>query len=85
MLPYQTAVGVADILIYTMARYFSNDMEMDLTHSIVEALLRTMIENAYKEKANPNENRARVQIMWGGSLAHNGQTECGLKRDWACQ
>lgn len=82
--PYQTAAGVADIMMHTMERYFSNDMDMDLTDSIAEALLRTMIENAYKVMANPNDYRARAQIMWGGSLAHNGLTECGLKRDWAC-
>ena len=82
--PYQAAAGVADIMMHTMERYFSNDMDMDLTDSIAEALLRTMIENAYKVMANPNDYRARAQIMWGGSLAHNGLTECGLKRDWAC-
>jgi len=82
--PYQTAAGVADIMMHTMERYFSNDMDMDLTDSIAEALLKTMIENAYKVMANPNDYRARAQIMWGGSLAHNGLTECGLKRDWAC-
>ena len=82
--PYQTAAGVADIMMHTMERYFSNDMDMDLTDSIAEALLRTMIENAYKVIANPNDYRARAQIMWGGSLAHNGLTECGLQRDWAC-
>lgn len=82
--PYQTAAGVADIMMHTMERYFSNDMDMDLTDSIAEALLRTMIENAYKVMANPNDYRARAQIMWGGSLAHNGLTECGLRRDWAC-
>ncbi len=81
---YQTAAGVADIMMHTMERYFSNDMDMDLTDSIAEALLRTMIENAYKVMANPSDYRARAQIMWGGSLAHNGLTECGLKRDWAC-
>lgn len=82
--PFQTAAGVADIMMHTMERYFSNDMDMDLTDSIAEALLRTMIENAYKVMANPSDYRARAQIMWGGSLAHNGLTECGLKRDWAC-
>lgn len=82
--PYQTAAGVTDIMMHTMERYFSNDMDMDLTDSIAEALLRTMTENAYKVIANPNDYRARAQIMWGGSLAHNGLTECGLKRDWAC-
>lgn len=82
--PYQTAAGVADIMMHTMERYFSNDMDMDLTESIAEALLRTMIKNAYKVMDNPQDYQARAQIMWGGSLAHNGLTECGMQRDWAC-
>lgn len=81
--PYQTAAGVADIMMHTMERYFSNDMDMDLTDGIAEALLRTMKGNAYKVLANPNDYQARAQIMWGGSLAHNGLTECGMQRDWA--
>lgn len=82
--PYQTAAGVADIMMHSMERYFSNDMDMNLTESIAEALLRTMIKNAYKVLANPKDYQARAQIMWGGSLAHNGLTECGMQRDWAC-
>ena len=81
---YQTAAGVADIMMHTMERYFSNDMDMDLTESIAEALLRTMIKNAYRVMANPSDYQARAQIMWAGSLAHNGLTECGMQRDWAC-
>ena len=82
--PYQTAAGVADIMMHTMERYFSHDMDMDLTDNLAEALLRTMKDNAYKVLADPCDYRARAQIMWGGSLAHNGLTECGLQRDWAC-
>lgn len=81
---YQTAAGIADIMMHTMERYFSNDMDMDLTDSIAEALLKTMKENAFKVLEKPNDYRARAQIMWGGSLAHNGLTECGMQRDWAC-
>lgn len=81
--PYQTAAGVADIMMHTMERYFSNDMDMALTEALAEALLKTMKENAYKVLANPNDYTARTQIMWGGSLAHNGLTECGMLRDWA--
>lgn len=82
--PCQTAAGVADIMMHTMERYFSHDMDMDLTDGIAEALLRTMKENVFKVLADPKDYRARAQIMWGGSLAHNGLTECGLRRDWAC-
>ena len=82
--PYQTAAGVTDIMMHTMERYFSNDMDMDLTEALAEALLRTLKENASKALANPSDYGARTQIMWGGSLAHNGLTECGMQRDWAC-
>jgi hypothetical protein len=34
--------------------------------------------------ADPSDYQARAQILWGGSLAHNGLTECGMLRDWAC-
>jgi hypothetical protein len=32
---------------------------------------------------DPEDYRARAQIMWGGSLAHNDLTGCGLSGDWA--
>ena len=80
---YQTAAGVADIMMHTMERYFSNDMDMALTEALAEALLRTMKEYAYRVLADPADYQARAQIMWGGSLAHNGLTECGMLRDWA--
>ena len=82
--PYQTSAGIADIMMHTMERYFSNDMDMALTEHLAEALLRTLKENAYRVLADPADYVARAQIMWGGSLAHNGLTECGMERDWAC-
>ena len=32
---------------------------------------------------NPEDYRNRAQIMWGGSVAHNGLTGCGVSDDWA--
>ncbi|MBO7439907.1 MAG: iron-containing alcohol dehydrogenase, partial [Bacteroidales bacterium] len=32
---------------------------------------------------NPEDYRNRAQIMWAGSLAHNGLTGCGRVGDWA--
>ena len=81
--PYQTAAGVADIMMHTMERYFSPDQDMDLTDGIAEALLRSMKDNVFRVLGNPRDYRARAQIMWGASLSHNGLTECGLRRDWA--
>ena len=81
--PYQTAAGVTDMMMHTMERYFSHDDDMDFTDALAEALLRSMKENAFKVLANPEDYRARAQVMWGGSVAHNDLTGCGLTGDWA--
>jgi hypothetical protein len=81
--PYQTAAGVTDIMMHTMERYFSHDDDMTLTDAIAEAILRTMKECVFDVLKDPEDYRARAQIMWGGSLAHNDLTGCGLSGDWA--
>ena len=81
--PYQTAAGVTDMIMHTMERYFSPEDDMDLTDAIAEALMKSMMENVFKVLADPEDYRARAQIMWGGSLAHNDLTGCGLTGDWA--
>ena len=81
--PYQTAAGVTDMMMHTMERYFSPEDDMDLTDALAEAVLRSMKENVYKVLANPEDYRARAQIMWGGSVAHNDLTGCGMTGDWA--
>ena len=81
--PYQTAAGVTDMIMHTMERYFSHDDDMDLTDAIAEALMRDLMDNVFKVLADPEDYRARAQIMWGGSLAHNDLTGCGMSGDWA--
>ena len=81
--PYQTAAGVTDMMMHTMERYFSPEDDMDLTDALAEALLRSMKENVYKVLADPEDYRARSQVMWGGSIAHNDLTGCGMSGDWA--
>jgi hypothetical protein len=81
--PYQTAAGITDMMMHTMERYFSHDDDMDFTDALAEALLRSMMENAFKVLADPQDYRARAQVMWGGSVAHNDLTGCGLTGDWA--
>lgn len=74
---YQTACGCTDILMHTEERYFTNGGNMELTDRIAEALMRTVIENARILKKDPKNYDARAEIMWAGSLAHNGLTGCG--------
>ena len=81
--PYQTAAGVTDMIMHTMERYFTHDDDMTITDSVSEALMRTLKDSVMEVLKNPTDYRHRAQIMWGGSIAHNGLTGCGLSDDWA--
>ena len=81
--PYQTAAGVTDMMMHTMERYFTKDDDMDLTTDLAEAILRRMKTAVFAVLKNPEDYRNRAQIMWGGSVAHNGLTGCGVSDDWA--
>ncbi len=74
---YQTACGCTDIMMHTMERYFTNGGNMELTDSMAEALLRTVKENAKILVKDPKNYNARAEVMWAGSLSHNGLTGCG--------
>ena len=81
--PYQTAAGVTDMMMHTMERYFTKDDDMDFTTDVAEAMLRSIKNAVFAVLKNPEDYRYRAQIMWGGSLMHNGLTGCGVADDWA--
>ncbi len=82
---YQTACGCTDIMMHTMERYFVGGDTMDLTDGIAEALLRTVMKNARILMTDPADYDARAEVMWAGSLSHNGLTGCGISAsDFAC-
>lgn len=74
---YQTQSGCADIMMHTMERYFTNGGNMEITDSIAEGLLRTVMKNARILHTDPQNYEARAEVMWAGSLAHNDLTGCG--------
>ncbi len=80
---YQTAAGVTDIMMHTMERYFNVDGDMTIADNIAEALMRTMQDCVFDVLKDPKDYRARAQIMWAGSLAHNDVTGCRMWGDWA--
>ena len=82
---YQTESGCVDILLHTMERYFVNIETMEITDSISESLMQTVIYNARILLNEPGNYNARAEIMWAGSLSHNDLTGCGTGGgDWAC-
>ena len=79
----QTACGCTDILMHTMERYFTNGGTMQITDALAEGLLRTVMRNAEILVRDPQNYDARAEIMWAGSLSHNGLTGCGSDGgDW---
>lgn len=50
---------------------------MELTDEIAEGLLRTVMKYAEALHTDPQNYEARAEVMWAGSLAHNGLTGCG--------
>lgn len=82
---YQTASGCVDIMMHTMERYFNQCENMELTDGISEHLIRTVMKNAKILMNEPDNYEARAEVMWAGSLSHNGLTGCGTDGgDWAC-
>ena len=74
---YQASCGCTDIMMHTMERYFSAVGNMELTDRLAEGLLCTVMENARILLQEPDNYEARAEVMWAGSLAHNGLTGCG--------
>ena len=74
---YQTACGCTDIMMHTMERYFTNGGNMEITDALAEGLLRTVKKNAVILRDDPKNYDARAEVMWAGSLSHNGLTGCG--------
>ena len=74
---YQTSCGTTDILMHTMERYFTSGGNMQITDAIAEGLMRTVMENGLRLVDHPDDYDARAEVMWAGSLSHNGLTGCG--------
>lgn len=82
---YQTQSGCVDIMMHTLERYFTPGGSLQLTDALARALLRTVMENARRLHMDPQDLGARSEVMWAGSLSHNGLTGCGSDGgDWSC-
>ena len=81
--PYQTAAGIVDMMAHIFERYFSPSSDVQTTDRVAEGVLQAIIEEAPKVIARPDDYQARANIMWCGTLAHNGVCGCGRVEDWA--
>ncbi|MDO4942197.1 MAG: iron-containing alcohol dehydrogenase [Lachnospiraceae bacterium] len=80
---YQIGCGICDIMMHTLDRYFTPTKGNQLTDEIAEGLLRTVIANGRIAVKEPDNYDAMSEIMWAGSLSHNGLTGLGAEKDFA--
>lgn len=80
--PYQTAAGIVDMMAHIFERYFSPTEGVEVTDRISEGLLTAIMTEATRVISQPDDYDARANIMWSGTLAHNGICGCGRAEDW---
>lgn len=81
--PYQTACGAVDMMAHVMERYFTNTQNVEITDRLAEGILLTIINEAPKAMADPNDYDARANLMWAGMVAHNDTCGVGRESDWS--
>lgn len=79
----QTANGVVDMMAHIYERYFSNTPGTELVDAYSEAIMRDVMDRALTLRVNPDNYDARADLMWAGTLAHNGLCGVGKTEDWA--
>ena len=80
---YQVCCGVTDILMHTLDRYFNPVPDNETSDAMAEALLRVVLKNGRKVFENAADVHAMGEIMWCGSVSHNGLTGLGGQKDFA--
>lgn len=83
---YQTASGSTDIMMHTLERYFHSGYALDYTDKQSFTLLKEVMENTPVAIERPDDYDARANLMWCGTLSHNGLMAVGNPNggDWAC-
>lgn len=79
---FQLASGIADMMAHIMERYFTPTDDVETTDRIAEGILKAIINEAPKAIDNPTDYPSHANIMWAGTLAHNGICGCGRVEDW---
>lgn len=79
---YQVACGVVDILMHTFDRYFAANTNNELTNQIAEGVIRTTLMYGKTAYENPQDYTAMSELMWSGSISHNGITGLGATPDF---
>ncbi len=79
----QTENGIVDTFAHVMEQYMCAIEHAPLTERQAEAVLQTLIEEAPKVKARPEDYEVRANLMWCATIGLNGSLGCGMgAQDW---
>jgi len=80
---YQVACGAADIIAHALERYFTNTQNVELIDRLIEATVKTVINNIPVVLEQPDNYDAWAEVMWSGTVIHNTLMDTGRVSDWA--
>lgn len=80
---YQIACGASDILAHLMERYFVNTEHCDVTDRQIEGAVQSLMRIAPLTLNEPDNYDYRAELVWVGTIAHNGSLDTGRGGDWA--
>lgn len=81
---YQTAAGVADIMSHIFEYYFSGMDIPDIQKDMMDAVLKVCVHYGPIAVKEPDNEKARANLMWAASWAINGFIACGNFSSWPC-
>lgn len=79
----QTVNGIVDTFVHTMEQYCTYDVNTPLQDSWMLGLLRTLISEAPKVLAQPDDYEARSNVFWCATCGLNNWMNLGAVQDWA--
>lgn len=82
---YQLMAGAVDIIMHTLERWFDpGRTDTWLTDALSASLIKSVMMGAATLKKDPTNYTAAAELMWAGSLSHNGlMSACAGYGDWA--
>jgi len=79
----QTRNGIVDTFVHVMEQYATYDVNSPLQDSWALGLIKTLVQEAPKVFANPEDYEARANIFWCATCGLNFWLSVGLPQDWS--
>ena len=80
----QVISGAFDSLSHSMETYMGSPREVNLSDEINEATQRSIIRNIRATLKNPDDIKARSELVWAAAMAENGILKIGKVTDFQC-